>query len=57
MMASVKSGKKSTGNSLIVCIFLIAVFILVPLIHSQKAYAERKKVSGTVKERTDDRTA
>ena len=53
MMATAKNGRKSTGNLSIVCIFLIMVFFLAPLIQSQKAYAERKKVSGTVKTSRD----
>jgi len=48
-MTIAKSGKKLVGIWGIVCILAISVCFLFSLIQSQKAYAETKKISGTLK--------
>ena len=53
MKATAKNGKKTISIRGIVCILVGTTCFLVPLIQSQEAYAERKKASGTVTERTE----
>ena len=48
-MDTAKSGRKTIGIWAIVCIMVISVFIIMSLIHPQEAYAEEKKISGTLK--------
>ena len=49
MLTLAKSGKKIVGIWGIVCILAISACFLFSIIQSQKAYAETKKVSGTIK--------
>jgi len=49
MMATAKSGKKTIGIWGIVCVLVISACLLVSLIQSQEAYAEKKKIFGTFK--------
>ena len=49
MMTEPKSGKKTFGTWRIVFILVASAYLMMSLIQSQEAYAERKKVSGTGK--------
>lgn len=50
MMIIAKSCKKPVGSRGITCVFFVMVCFIVSLTHAQEAYADKKMVSGTLKE-------
>ena len=50
MMTIAKNRKKTIGIWAIVCTLVISACFLLPLIQNQEAYAETKKVTGTLKD-------
>lgn len=52
-MTTVNRTKRIIGSGGIVSVFIIIACFMVSLIQTQEAYAEKKNVSGTVKDRTE----